>query len=154
MLSKRDTGHEVAPEAEVQSLDGEVVLLIQLAGQLQVEGGLAGCALHAHLGHRLRPHVWRIEHIPQQSALCMLPAGQATHLSIACRCCCWCYYMIWTPSQTISHPAAHSTVPDSGLQPPHRLCLRQTTAVCSFLHAFSTAFQGCVLLCAACQCTT
>ncbi len=74
MLSTCDTGHVVAPEAEVQSLDGKVILVVQLAGQLQVEGGLAGRALHAHLGHRLRPHVWRIEHIPQQTALRVLPA--------------------------------------------------------------------------------
>jgi hypothetical protein len=71
-----DTGHVAAPEAEFQSLDGEMILVIQLAGQLQVEGGLAGCALHAHLGHRLRSHVWRVEHIPQQTALRMLPAAR------------------------------------------------------------------------------
>ncbi len=76
MLLTRDTGHVVAPEAEVQSLDGEVILVIQLAGQLQVEGGLAGCALHAHLGHRLQAHVWRVEHVPQQTALGMLPAAR------------------------------------------------------------------------------
>lgn len=64
----------MAPEAEVQSLDGETILLVQLAGQLQIEGGLARRALHAHLGHRLRPHVWRVEHIPQQTALRVLPA--------------------------------------------------------------------------------
>ena len=74
MHSNCDTGHVVAPEAEVQSLDGETILLVQLAGQLQIEGGLARRALHAHLGHRLRPHVWRVEHIPQQTALCVLPA--------------------------------------------------------------------------------
>ena len=74
MLSTCDTGHVVAPEPEIQSLDGKVILVVQLAGQLQVKGGLARRALHAHLGHRLRPHVWRIEHIPQQTALRMLPA--------------------------------------------------------------------------------
>lgn len=64
MLSTCNTGLVVTPEAEVESLDGEAILVVQLAGQLQVEGGLAGRTLHAHLGHWLRPHVWRIEHIP------------------------------------------------------------------------------------------
>lgn len=76
MLSICDTGHVVAPEAEFQSLDCKMILLIQLAGQLQVEGGLARRALHAHLGNRLRPHVWCVEHIPHQTALRMLPAAR------------------------------------------------------------------------------
>ena len=65
-----------APEEEVEGGDGEAVFLVQLAGKLQAEAGLLGCTLHAHLGSRAGPHVRHIEHIPQQTSLCMLPATQ------------------------------------------------------------------------------
>ena len=70
----RDQEARAAPELEPEDLDGEAVLLVQLAGQLQAEAGLVGGAVHTHLGSRLGAHVRHIKHIPQQAPLSQLPA--------------------------------------------------------------------------------
>lgn len=70
-----------APELEVHGLDGEAILLVHLAGQLQAEVRLAPRTLTAHLGRRLDRHVGHVQHVPQQAALRMLPAHHlASHI--------------------------------------------------------------------------
>ena len=72
----RSNRQKQAPELEVHGFNGEAVLLVQLACKLQAEVGLPGCTLTAHLGSCLGCHAGHVEHVPQQTALSMIPEIQ------------------------------------------------------------------------------